>query len=107
MEELAGSLAGFDADDEVRCIVIAGSDEVFAAGADIGAIAERTFSEALFHPAAAFWRRLAECRTPMVAAGSGFALRGGCEVAPPFDFIVASGTAPVGQPPVKFGILPR
>lgn len=106
MEELAGSLAGFDADDEVRCIVIAGSDEVFAAGADIGAIAERTFSEALFHPAAAFWRRLAECRTPMVAAVSGFALGGGCELALSCDLIVASETAQFGQPEINLGIIP-
>src|SRR3954470_13781751 len=106
MEELAGSLAGFDADDEVRCIVIAGSDEVFAAGADIGAIAERTFSEALFHPAAAFWRRLAECRTPMIAAVSGFALGGGCELALLCDMIVASETAEFGQPEITLGIIP-
>src|SRR5436190_9555852 len=106
MEELAGSLAGFDADDEVRCIVIAGSDEVFAAGADIGAISERTFSEALFHPAAAFWRRLAECRTPMVAAVSGFALGGGCELALSCDLIVASETAQFGQPEINLGIIP-
>src|SRR3954454_976276 len=106
MEELAGSLAGFDADDEVRCIVIAGSDEVFAAGADIGAIAERTFSEALFHPAAAFWRRLAECRTPMVAAVSGFALGGGCELALSCDLIVASETAQFGQHEINLGIIP-
>ena len=59
MEELADAVAGFDADPEVRCIVIAGSDEAFAAGADIGALAEREFHEAMFHPAAGFWRRLA------------------------------------------------
>ena len=81
METLADAIERFDADPEVRCIVIAGSDEVFAAGADIGALAEREFHEAVFHPAAAFWRRLAECRTPMVAAVSGWALGGGCELA--------------------------
>ena len=106
MEELAGALAGFDADPEVRCIVIAGSDDVFAAGADIGALAERSFSEALFHPAAAFWRRLAECRTPMVAAVSGFALGGGCELALSCDLIVASETAQFGQPEINLGIIP-
>ena len=106
MEELAGAVERFDADPEVRCIVIAGSDEVFAAGADIGALAEREFHEALFHPAAAFWRRLAECRTPMVAAVSGWALGGGCELALICDLIVASETAEFGQPEITLGIIP-
>lgn len=106
MEELQAALEAFDTDDPVRCIVIAGSDEVFAAGADIGAIAQRSFSEALFHPAAAFWRRLTECRTPMVAAVSGFALGGGCELALACDLIVASETAQFGQPEINLGIIP-
>jgi enoyl-CoA hydratase/carnithine racemase len=106
MEALAGAVAGFDADPEVRCIVIAGSDEAFAAGADIGALAEREFHEALFHPAAAFWRRVAECRTPMVAAVSGWALGGGCELALICDLIVASETAEFGQPEITLGIIP-
>src|SRR4051812_48847456 len=72
MSELATALEGFDADPEIRCIVIAGSDDAFAAGADIRALAERRFHEALFHPAAGFWRRVAECRTPLIAAVSGW-----------------------------------
>jgi enoyl-CoA hydratase/carnithine racemase len=106
MEDLAEQVERFDRDSEVRCIVIAGSDEVFAAGADIGAIAERQFHEALFHPAAAFWRRIAECRTPMIAAVSGFALGGGCELALICDMIVASETAEFGQPEITLGIIP-
>jgi enoyl-CoA hydratase/carnithine racemase len=106
MEALASAVEGFDADPEVRCIVIAGSDEVFAAGADIGALAEREFHEAVFHPAAAFWSRLAECRTPLVAAVSGFALGGGCELALVCDLIVASETAEFGQPEITLGIIP-
>jgi len=106
MEDLAGQLERFDADAEVRCIVIAGSDEVFAAGADIGALAEREFHEAVFHPAAAFWKRVAECRTPLVAAVSGFALGGGCELALSCDLIVASETAEFGQPEITLGIIP-
>jgi enoyl-CoA hydratase/carnithine racemase len=106
MDALAGAVEGFDADPEVRCIVIAGSEEVFAAGADIGALAEREFHEAIFHPAAAFWRRLGDCRTPMVAAVSGFALGGGCELALVCDLIVASETAVFGQPEVTLGIIP-
>jgi enoyl-CoA hydratase/carnithine racemase len=106
MEELAAAVERFDADPAVRCIVIAGSDEVFAAGADIGALAEREFHEALFHPAAAFWRRVAECRTPLVAAVSGWALGGGCELALLCDLIVASETAEFGQPEITLGIIP-
>jgi enoyl-CoA hydratase/carnithine racemase len=106
MEDLSGQLERFDGDAEVRCIVIAGSDEVFAAGADIAKLAERQFHEALFHPAAAFWRRVAECRTPMVAAVSGFALGGGCELALLCDLIVASETAEFGQPEITLGIIP-
>ena len=106
MEELARAVEAFDADAEIRCIVIAGSDEVFAAGADVGALAEREFHEAVFHPAAAFWRRLADCRTPMIAAVSGFALGGGCELALICDMIVASETAEFGQPEITLGIIP-
>ena len=106
MEELATEVERFDADPEIRCLVIAGSDEVFAAGADIGALRERTFQESLRHPAAAFWPRLAAVRTPVVGAVSGFALGGGCELALLCDLIVASETAEFGQPEITLGIIP-
>ena len=106
MEELATPVEGFDADPEVRRVVIAGSDEVFASGADIRALRERSFEEALRHPAAAFWRRLAGCKTPIVAAVSGWALGGGCELALLCDLIVASETAEFGQPEITLGIIP-
>ncbi len=106
MEELASEVERFDADPEIRCLVIAGSDEVFAAGADIGALRERTFEESLRHPARAFWGRLAAARTPMIAAVSGFALGGGCELALLCDLIVASETAEFGQPEITLGIIP-
>jgi enoyl-CoA hydratase/carnithine racemase len=106
MDELAAALASFDADPEIHCIVIAGSDEVFAAGADIGSLAEREFHDALFHPAAGFWRKVADCRTPLVAAVSGWALGGGCELALICDVIVASETAEFGQPEITLGIIP-
>jgi enoyl-CoA hydratase/carnithine racemase len=106
MEDLAAQIERFDRDAEVRCIVIAGSDEVFAAGADIATLAEREFHQAVFHPAAAFWRRISECRTPMIAAVSGFALGGGCELALLCDLIVASETAEFGQPEITLGIIP-
>jgi enoyl-CoA hydratase/carnithine racemase len=106
MEELASAVEGFDADPEIRCIVIAGSDEAFAAGADIGALRERTFQDSLVHPSAGFWKRLAACRTPLVAAVSGWALGGGCELALCCDLIVASETAELGQPEITLGIIP-
>jgi enoyl-CoA hydratase/carnithine racemase len=106
MEELASGLERLDPDPEVRCIVIAGSDKVFAAGADIKAMAERSFAEALRHPAASFWRRLAAIKTPMVAAVSGYALGGGCELALACDMIIASDTAQFGQPEITLGIIP-
>ena len=106
MEQVAVELERLDPDPAVRCIVIAGSDEVFAAGADIKAMSERSFEEALRHPAAAFWRRVAAVKTPMVAAVSGFALGGGCELALACDMIVASDTARFGQPEITLGIIP-
>ncbi|HWA52840.1 MAG TPA: enoyl-CoA hydratase-related protein, partial [Solirubrobacterales bacterium] len=106
MEELAGELERLDPDPEVRCVVIAGSDEVFAAGADIKSMAERSFAEALRHPAAGFWRRLAAIKTPMVAAVSGYALGGGCELALACDFRVAAEDAKLGQPEINLGIIP-
>jgi enoyl-CoA hydratase/carnithine racemase len=106
MEQLASELERLDPDPGARCIVIAGSDEVFAAGADIKSLAERSFAEALRHPAAAFWRRVAAIKTPLVAAVSGFALGGGCELALACDMIVASETASFGQPEIGLGIIP-
>jgi enoyl-CoA hydratase/carnithine racemase len=106
MEEIAAELERLDPDPAARCVVIAGSEKVFAAGADINVMAERTLSEALYHPAAAFWRRLAAVKTPMVAAVSGFALGGGCELALACDMIVASETARFGQPEINLGIIP-
>jgi enoyl-CoA hydratase/carnithine racemase len=106
MEELAAIVEAWDADPEVRCIVIAGSDEVFAAGADIAAMAERSFQEVLTSSAARFWPRLAAVSTPLVAAVSGYALGGGFELALICDMIVASETAEFGQPEIMLGIIP-
>jgi enoyl-CoA hydratase/carnithine racemase len=106
MEQLASELERLDPDPEVRCVVIAGSEEVFAAGADIKAMAERSFAETLRHPAASFWRRLAAIKTPMIAAVSGYALGGGCELALACDMIVAAEGAQFGQPEINLGIIP-
>jgi enoyl-CoA hydratase/carnithine racemase len=106
MEQIAAELERLDPDPEVRCVVIAGSEKVFAAGADIKAMSERSFAEALRHPAASFWRRLAAIKTPMIAAVSGYALGGGCELALACDMIVASKGATFGQPEINLGIIP-
>jgi enoyl-CoA hydratase/carnithine racemase len=106
MERLGAELERLDPEPEVRCIVIAGSDAVFAAGADIRAMSERSLTEALYHPAAEFWRRLARVKTPLIAAVSGYALGGGCELALACDMIVASETAKFGQPEINLGIIP-
>jgi enoyl-CoA hydratase/carnithine racemase len=106
MEEIAAELERLDPDPDIRCIVIAGSEKVFAAGADIKAMSERSFAEALRHPAASFWRRVAAVKTPLIAAVSGYALGGGCELALSCDMIVASDTALFGQPEITLGIIP-
>jgi enoyl-CoA hydratase/carnithine racemase len=104
--DLATAVEAFDADEDVRCIVIAGSDDVFAAGADIKAMAERSFQDVIERSTIRFWHRIAACRTPLIAAVSGFALGGGCELALLCDMIVASETAEFGQPEITLGIIP-
>ena len=105
-DALAAALEAADADPEARCHVIAGGDEVFAAGADIATMARQEFQEAMRAPAARFWPRLRAIRKPVVAAVSGYAFGGGCELALSADLIVASETATFAQPEVGLGILP-
>ena len=105
-ERLAGELERLDADPEVRCLVIAGSDKVFAAGADIRAMAERPIGEPTDPAALEFWHRLAAIGTPTIAAVSGYALGGGCELALACDLIVADEYARFGQPEITLGIIP-
>jgi enoyl-CoA hydratase/carnithine racemase len=105
-EQLVGELERLDADPEVRCMVIAGSEKIFAAGADIRAMAERPLSDPPDTDGAAFWARLAAIQTPLVAAVSGYALGGGCELAMACDMIVADEQARFGQPEITLGIIP-
>ncbi len=105
-ERLIGELERLDAEPEVRCVVLAGSDQVFAAGADIKAMAVRDPSEPPDPEAAAFWTRLAAIQTPLLAAVSGYALGGGCELAMACDMIVADEGARFGQPEITLGIIP-
>ena len=104
-EELAEAVERFDGDEDIGCILIAGNDEAFAAGADVRALAERDLPEEL-SPSETFWRRLASVRTPMIAGVSGWALGGGCELALLCDMIVASETAEFGQPEITLAIIP-
>jgi len=106
MDELAGLLESWDADPEVRAVVIAGGDDVFAAGADIRVMAQRSFQDTLVAPTRRFWGRVAACGTPLVAAVSGYALGGGCELALACDLIVAAPDAEFGQPEILLGIIP-
>ena len=104
-EELIEAVEAFDEDDGINCIVIAGNDEAFAAGADVKALAERSINDEL-RPTEPFWRRLASVRKPMIAAVSGWALGGGCELAMTCDLIIASETAEFGQPEITLAIIP-
>jgi enoyl-CoA hydratase/carnithine racemase len=105
-EEIATSLERLDADPEVRCIVIAGADEYFAAGADIGAMAERPLDAAPDPKGIEFWTRLTAIGTPTIAAVSGYAFGGGCELALACDMIVCDEKTRFGQPEITLGIIP-
>jgi enoyl-CoA hydratase/carnithine racemase len=105
-EGIIGGLERFDADPEVRCIVIAGSEKIFASGADIRAMAARNLGEPSDARGAEFWRRIAAVQTPVVAAVAGYALGGGCELALACDMVVADETVRFGQPEITLGIIP-
>ncbi len=107
MDDLGAALAAFDADDDVGCIVLTGSDKAFAAGADIAAMAEKTFMQAYREDfITRNWERMRSVRKPVIAAVAGYALGGGCELAMMCDFIIAADTAKFGQPEIKIGIIP-
>lgn len=104
--EIADALERLDADPEVRCIVIAGSDDFFAAGADIRAMAERPVDTPPDPKGMEFWTRLAAIGTPTIAAVSGYAFGGGCELALACDMIVCDENTRFGQPEITLGIIP-
>ena len=107
MDELGHALKGFDADSAICCMIITGSEKAFAAGADITAMAKLTFSEVYRKDfITSNWETIRSVRKPVIAAVSGFALGGGCELAMMCDFIIASDTAKFGQPEIKIGIIP-
>jgi enoyl-CoA hydratase len=107
MDELGHALKGFDADPAIGCMVITGSEKAFAAGADIGAMASFSFADAYKGDfITRNWETIRSIRKPVIAAVSGFALGGGCELAMMCDFIIASENARFGQPEIKLGIIP-
>ncbi|HJV25346.1 MAG TPA: enoyl-CoA hydratase [Aromatoleum sp.] len=107
VDELWDALDHFEADENVGAIVITGSEKAFAAGADIGAMANFSHMDAYKGDyITRNWERIKTCRKPVIAAVAGFALGGGCELAMMCDMIFAADTAKFGQPEVKLGILP-
>ena len=107
MDELGLALQAFDADAGIGCIVIAGSEKAFAAGADITAMASYTYMDAYKdNYITRNWEQIRSIRKPVIAAVAGYALGGGCELAMMCDFIIAADTAKFGQPEIKLGIIP-
>jgi len=106
MGEIVAALQAWDADPEIGCMVIAGSEKAFAAGADIKEMQPQAYHEMSRADWFGGWDALARIRTPIIAAVSGFALGGGCELAMMCDFILASDTAKFGQPEIKLGVMP-
>jgi len=107
MAELALAIDDFDGDDAVGAIVITGNEKAFAAGADIKEMKDKSFMSAYLEDfLTTKWERVATCRKPVIAAVSGFALGGGCELAMMCDIIYAADTAKFGQPEITIGAIP-
>ncbi|OOG50851.1 enoyl-CoA hydratase [Polaromonas sp. C04] len=107
MDELGHALKGFDADAAIGCMIVTGSEKAFAAGADIGAMATYGFADVYKGDyITRNWETIRSIRKPVIAAVSGFALGGGCELAMMCDFIIAADNARFGQPEIKLGIIP-
>jgi enoyl-CoA hydratase len=106
MGELVGALENLDRDDSIRCIVLAGDERAFAAGADVGELRDTETVDLYFGARLDKWDAIRKVRTPIVAAVSGYCLGGGCELAMACDLIVASETAQFGQPETGLGVMP-
>ena len=106
-KELAGALHGFDADPAIGCIVLTGNERAFAAGADIGAMAEWDYAKVYGDDyITRDWEEIRRIRKPVIAAVAGYALGGGCELAMACDIIVAADNAKFGQPEITIGTMP-
>jgi len=107
MDELGEALLSFDADSNISCIVITGSEKAFAAGADIGMMSKYNFTDVYKSDyITKNWETIRKVRKPVIAAVAGYALGGGCELAMMCDFIIAADNAKFGQPEIKLGIIP-
>ena len=107
MDELGHALLSFDGDEQIGCMIITGSDKAFAAGADIGGMANFSYMDVFKSDyITRNWEKIRQIRKPVIAAVAGFALGGGCELAMMCDFIIAADTAKFGQPEIKLGIIP-
>jgi enoyl-CoA hydratase len=106
MQEIREALKESDADDEVRVIVLSGNERSFAAGADIKEMVERSAIDMIKIDQFSTWEQIKKTKKPLIAAVSGFALGGGCELAMTCDMIIASETAVFGQPEIKIGVMP-
>ena len=107
MVEMGTALKLFDADPHIGCIILTGNEKAFAAGADIGAMATYSYADVYKNDyITRDWETLRSIRNPIIAAVSGFALGGGCEVAMMCDIIIAADNARFGQPEIKLGIIP-
>lgn len=106
MRELSDALAAFETDEAIGAVVLTGSEKAFAAGADIKEMQSLEFVDAYVGNFIGSWDKVSTFRKPLIAAVSGFALGGGCEVALMCDFIIASETAKFGQPEIMLGIIP-
>jgi enoyl-CoA hydratase len=104
--ELSAAIDAFEADGNIGCILIAGSEKAFAAGADIKEMAGKSFMDAFMSDFVGRWDRVAHTRKPVIAAVAGFALGGGCELAMQCDLIIAADNAKFGQPEIKLGVIP-
>ena len=106
MDELGAALKAFDADASIGCVILTGSEKAFAAGADISVMAKFDFADAYGQDfITRNWEQIRSVRKPVIAAVSGFALGGGCELAMMCDFIIAADNARFGQPEIKLGII--
>ena len=107
MRELAAALDDFESDENIGCMVITGGDKVFAAGADIKVMKQKTYMDVYKEDfITADWERVSLCRKPVIAAVAGYALGGGCELAMMCDFIIAADNAKFGQPEINLGVIP-
>jgi enoyl-CoA hydratase len=106
MRALVGALENLDGDESIRCIVVAGNERAFAAGADISELLDTSTIDLYFGARLDLWDAIRSVRTPLVAAVSGYCLGGGCELALACDLVIASETAQFGQPETGLGVMP-